>query len=357
MKYSKFSITNYKGIPKLTLDLTKKPNTNIFTLVGLNESGKTSILEALYLFHKDMEKNEVYNLIPKSQQYNFTGSISIQAELELEENDINLIKALLKDKHKFHLSAHDQIIRITKKYNFKKSIPLEDSWKETLWGTSFIGKTNQAKHPRNLHDWNRNVWNEVTTLIKERLLPKILYYPDFLFKFPEKIYLEQYPNEGREQEEYRKVVGDILQAIDRELTLEEDLLKKMKMRGEKSYKESLSQLLLKMSSKLNDTILKEWDAIFGGGQKKEVVISGESEKDTEGRENFFIELKIKQGSDSYSINERSLGFRWFFSFLIFTAFRKSRSSDPGETLFLLDEPASNLHQRSQQKLLESLDKM
>jgi len=68
-----------------------------------------------------------------------------------------------------------------------------------------------------------------------------------------------------------------------------------------------------------------------------------------------LELKIKQGSDSYSINDRSLGFRWFFSFLIFTAFRKSRSSDPGETLFLLDEPASNLHQRSQQKLLQSLD--
>ena len=55
------------------------------------------------------------------------------------------------------------------------------------------------------------------------------------------------------------------------------------------------------------------------------------------------------------MKDRSLGFRWFFSFLIFTAFRKSRLVDKGETLFSLDEPASNLHFRSQQKLLESLE--
>ena len=114
-----------------------------------------------------------------------------------------------------------------------------------------------------------------------------------------------------------------------------------------------------MSSKLNKEILQKWDAIFGSGQKKEVDISWSTEDITppegEVNERYFLELKIKQGSDSYSINDRSLGFKWFFSFLIFTAFRKSRSSDPGETLFLLDEPASNLHQRSQQKLLQSLD--
>ena len=50
MKYTKFIIENYKGIPNVELDLTKKPNFNIFTLVGLNESGKTSLLEAIDLF-------------------------------------------------------------------------------------------------------------------------------------------------------------------------------------------------------------------------------------------------------------------------------------------------------------------
>ena len=50
MKYTKFTINRYKGIPRIELELSKKPSSNIFTLVGLNESGKTSILEAIYLF-------------------------------------------------------------------------------------------------------------------------------------------------------------------------------------------------------------------------------------------------------------------------------------------------------------------
>ncbi len=74
-----------------------------------------------------------------------------------------------------------------------------------------------------------------------------------------------------------------------------------------------------------------------------------------GTKKYYVELKIRQGSDDYSINDRSLGFRWFFSFLIFTAFRRQRSSESGETLFLLDEPASNLHQSSQQKLLQNIE--
>jgi ABC-type multidrug transport system ATPase subunit len=43
--------------------------------------------------------------------------------------------------------------------------------------------------------------------------------------------------------------------------------------------------------------------------------------------------------------------------LIFTEFRKERADDKGETLFLLDEPASNLHQYSQKKLLNLFEKL
>ena len=128
----------------------------------------------------------------------------------------------------------------------------------------------------------------------------------------------------------------------------------MKNKNDKAHKEALDQLLLRMESKLNKEILQRWDTIFKGTQQKEVIISDSSESN-ENEIKYFIELKIKQGDNSYSINDRSLGFRWFFSFLIFTVFRKSRLDDPGETLFLLDEPASNLHQSSQKKLLHSLE--
>jgi len=45
-----------------------------------------------------------------------------------------------------------------------------------------------------------------------------------------------------------------------------------------------------------------------------------------------------------------------FSFLFFILFRKNRKTDLGETLFLLDEPASNLHSAAQKKLLETFKK-
>ena len=56
----------------------------------------------------------------------------------------------------------------------------------------------------------------------------------------------------------------------------------------------------------------------------------------------------------YPIIERSLGFRWFFCFMLFTQFRQYRRVR-GNALFLFDEPASNLHSRAQQQLLHSFD--
>ena len=358
MKYVKFTIINYKGIPKIELELNKKPSPKIFTLVGLNESGKTSILEAIYLFQNGIPKQDAHTLISKSHQHAFDGTISVEAELELGDREIEGIQDYLRKEYKFDVETLSNSLRITRKYKFEKSVPVEGvNWRRTSWNLHIEGSTKRRKNSKSLSEWKREAYNEVVELIKSEYLPKILYYQDFLFKFPEKIYLEHFENEGAEQKEYRNVIQDILDSIKDGLTIEGDLLGRMRKKEERSHKEALTQLLSKMSSKLNKEILKEWDEIFGGAQRKEVDISYDSEKDNNGDERYFVELKIKQGSDNYSINDRSLGFRWFFSFLIFTAFRKSRSSDPGETLFLLDEPASNLHQRSQQKLLQSLERI
>lgn len=72
---------------------------------------------------------------------------------------------------------------------------------------------------------------------------------------------------------------------------------------------------------------------------------------------YPLEIKLKDGAEQYSINELSLGFKWFFSFLLFTEFRKNRAEDSGEVLFLLDEPASNLHSTAQTKLLETFQEL
>jgi len=66
-----------------------------------------------------------------------------------------------------------------------------------------------------------------------------------------------------------------------------------------------------------------------------------------------FKVKTESGKD-FSINERSKGCKWFFSFLIFTEFRKQRTDN---ILFLLDEPASNLHSSAQIKILDAIQEL
>lgn len=51
MKYTKFIIKNYKAIDELTVNLSR----NVIPLIGVNESGKTSILQAILAFDKDKD--------------------------------------------------------------------------------------------------------------------------------------------------------------------------------------------------------------------------------------------------------------------------------------------------------------
>jgi hypothetical protein len=58
MQIESCEIRNFRGIKELRLDFSGKPKMNVFTLVGLNESGKTTILEAINHFsYKDETLN------------------------------------------------------------------------------------------------------------------------------------------------------------------------------------------------------------------------------------------------------------------------------------------------------------
>lgn len=64
-----------------------------------------------------------------------------------------------------------------------------------------------------------------------------------------------------------------------------------------------------------------------------------------------ISIKIKTADGIFSVNEKSAGFRWFFSYVLLTRYRLHRKD---RVLFLFDEPAANLHPNAQSLLLKSL---
>ena len=75
------------------------------------------------------------------------------------------------------------------------------------------------------------------------------------------------------------------------------------------------------------------------------------------KKGLYLGFQLKDGEDSYYIRERSLGFRWFFTFLLFTQFRVQRAQGKTSLVFLFDEPASNLHQAAQQRLIGALEEL
>ncbi|MDT8466597.1 AAA family ATPase, partial [Alcaligenes nematophilus] len=128
-------------------------------------------------------------------------------------------------------------------------------------------------------------------------------------------------------------------------------------------KEKIQHVMDRASSTVTDVVFGRWNKIFGEDAKgKEVNISfetsegevldksGVSKKTNE--HDLFVKFQIKDGTRRFDINDRSLGFRWFFSFMMFTQFRVAREGDR-PILFLFDEPASNLHAAAQQKLIDS----
>ena len=50
MEYVSFEITNFKGIDHVKVDLDRHPVGPVCYFVGLNESGKTTVLEAISYF-------------------------------------------------------------------------------------------------------------------------------------------------------------------------------------------------------------------------------------------------------------------------------------------------------------------
>lgn len=347
MRYKKFAIEHFKGIrDKAVIDLSHLPNTKIFTMVGLNESGKTSLLEAINLLQNEENSDQAYKMIHIADKGNFNGDISVSATLELDEDDEKRISDFCDEELGFKLTRPIKEVTVKKSFHFVNS---KFDKSQNTWTLPLYGKVKRGKTEKRLYEANREGWTLVVNFI-ERNFPRILFYENFLFEFPERIYLTD-DFSAKQNHQYAMVIQDILDSFDDNLTIEDHIVSRYKSASSED-KSSLDAIKSQMEAKLTEVIMGGWGDVFVTGGDEIVV-----DIDDDSIGGIYIEIKIKQGHSKYSISERSLGFRWFFSFLLFTQFRKERRDEFGETLFLLDEPASNLHPKSQNNLLKIFDQL
>jgi predicted ATP-dependent endonuclease of OLD family len=351
MKHSYFEIHNFKGINRIRLDFDAPPRSNVYTLVGLNESGKTTILEALnFLSYKPETLNplnlpgysvkDVHELIPISKRGNFNDAIQIKATYELDDDDKEILKEFLSKELRVRSRSEFSELTITQSYIFRNS----EITRHQPVNTLSVGTNKKT--------FELEQWQTVFERIKN-LLPSVLYFPNFLFEFPDLIYLEEVTTDTEKHEFYRVILQDVLDSIGDHMKLGDHILARAKD-GSPNAKRALDAVLLKMSAHIGSTVFKNWDRIFKRTTgNKEIVIS--CDRDAAGL--WFLQLRLKDSNELYSISERSLGFRWFFAFLLLTQYRGFRKGGPKNVLFLFDEPASNLHPSAQSQLLESFGRL
>ena len=347
MKYIKFIIKNFKGIQELTIDLSQRPDSRVYTFVGLNESGKTTILEAINTINTGYTEQDAHRLIPKHLKADFNGTVSVKAIVSVDEEDNSLIATKFKElgyinyqsitEFSINAACNFEGSKFTNSVNYWDFVPMVQK----------VGTEGQKPLDAETDDWHTMV-----LYIKGYLMPRIVFYENLLFDFPERIYLTGKSAEDSKNKPYKDIIEDILQEIIPNGTIQATLLDKF-MGRDAGDRDIFDAIQTKLEAKIGEEVFSSWGQLFNSKlQHASIALRFGIEPNQEETE-FYIEIKLKENSDLYYISERSIGFRWFFSFLFFILFRKNRKTDLGETLFLLDEPASNLHSAAQKKLLET----
>ena len=355
MKFTYFKFKNFKGIGLQKLDLSKNLDSRVFALVGLNESGKTTVLEAInYFVYKpeslkaleldNYEVEDIHNLIPINKRDNFNDTIEIEAGIELEDDDIEEIRKAFKSNN-IILTKYSKSISYTQIYYFENSIHIIKKNKR-VWTYDFKGTKGKSKIENKIGHVQALVANEI---IKKRM-PSILYFPNFLFEFPERIYLDEEVTDTKHKF-YQKIIQDVLDSLDNNTNIKEHLINRIKSEDEKD-KRNLNSLIGKMQKQLTEIIFTKWNQIFNKELTKTEIVLDRGIDDY----GAFLEFNIKDDVDTYRIIERSLGFRWFFVYILLTQFRSFRKLN-NNVFFLFDEPASNLHPSAQMELLKSFEKL
>lgn len=115
MKITRFSISNFKGILSTSINITDEVPGRAIPIVGLNESGKTTILEAISYFiteDRDVKSllEESYHfanledIIPKDKKGAFSDVISIKAHIRIDNEDKKILVDHFLEKHNLILN-------------------------------------------------------------------------------------------------------------------------------------------------------------------------------------------------------------------------------------------------------------
>lgn len=331
MRYQRFTIKNYKAIKSAEIDLSAE---GLVLLLGINESGKTSVLRAIESFDytNDPEaeplRTKFYKSIRNKKELNSTAAIS--AEILIEKSDFEKVKEIFKD----HLiEGSDEKLKNLKNITITRSF--------TYQNAEFVTETYVLdKEIKSLLEPGLPSEKEVAAC--KNLLgkcPSIQYFEDFKDQIPDSINLT--PGAQYYDLDWASTVEGLFYHADPKVTVEQF----QNLTDANARKSALN----KVNLALNKQFTNRWNKKLKGVKsihEVELVYDPTSRL-------FTFQIVGEDKTTVFAIDERSKGALWYFTFLLKTEFKKRKlRAELGKTLYLIDEPGSNLHSSAQTNMVE-----
>ncbi|MBX9838937.1 MAG: AAA family ATPase [Silvanigrellaceae bacterium] len=364
MILNNFSIKNYKSIIEIN-------NVNVDTitcLVGKNESGKTSLLEAI------TKLNPINNLIGDFQLEEYPRNKYSEYKQQHDSNPAIVIKATFQftdnDKEKLEKKFGKQIllsneICVYKKYDNTLNFDFDVNESEHIKflvslekGASDIKEILNSKtfnefelFLNSIEDPNNAIINllkkteylkkysikkQISDFILSELLPKFFYFDEYsiLSGIINLTELQSSVKNNKLQDSDLTALSLIkLSGSDLEDFLEPENYERLRAALESS------------SNYISDQIFEYWS------QNKNLEVRFELEK--KGKD-CLLHIRVYNQKHRVTVpfDKRSKGFIWFFSFLVaFSDYRNQANN----IILLLDEPGLNLHAKAQFDLLRFIE--
>jgi hypothetical protein len=360
-------------------------DSHVTVLVGQNEAGKTAFLQALHKANS-IEKGVSYDVIedyPRKalteyqKQHDKSPAEVVELTYELQDYERHRIK----EKYGVELSK-GFVFKVSTKYDGSTAVTLEVPEKPYI--KHIIGK---AKLPADIAKkvnattsvtdllstfagldlnaesttffeslksefesiklkWSNKLAAKIWSTELRPNIPKFLYFDDY-YLLPGKVNLPalQKRISGKTLKDQDKTVLSLLRMAGVEL---DDL---MTPAGYEKGRAGLEGI----SNKITDMIFEFWTQ----NQNLDVVIDIKPDPQDEAPfnegNNLYIRIRNRRHRVTVPFSQRSKGFIWFFSFIVwFDAIQKQLSIDD-DLVLLLDEPGLSLHALGQADLLRYID--
>ncbi|TVZ57395.1 putative ATP-dependent endonuclease of OLD family [Lutibacter sp. Hel_I_33_5] len=345
MIYKNFTIEQYKGIKQIEISLKKN---DLVLLLGLNESGKTTILKAIESFDYTNDPrpeflNEFYRSIRNKSNINSNESAKVTSHIEIDEPiKMDWFKSIIRATN---ISSSDQ-------QNIEGFLREINTKKEVIISRVFPFKNGNPKTPYyefvTDHPFTKN---KVSKLIAKEIVkhsPYIIYFEDFKDRIPDKIHIIK-GNDAFNSDWY-----DIIDGLFYNTNKEYSIANFNKFFSKSNPRRNDADTVLKrVNKKFNETFSEKWKDLSGVKDIDET----ELKFNHLGSKYFEISITDTDGT-TFNVEERSKGALWYLSFLMKTEFRRKKLRlGLGRPIFLIDEPASNLHSTAQQNMIEDFQKL